>query len=208
MRRVTAKEMQEIDRIAIEEQGIPSLTLMENAGKAVAEVAMDMAKPDASISIVCGRGNNGGDGLVAARYLIENGYKPSICLLGDISNIKNDVKVNLEKLTKLNYSLANEINPDSDLIIDAIFGTGFKGETEGKVAQIIEFINALKRPVLTVDVPSGLDATTGKAAKFCIKADKTVTFGLPKQGFYVGDGPKYAGQITVKQIGFPKELLE
>lgn len=220
---VTSEQMQQIDKAAQERFGIPSITLMENAGKAAADVAMDMLNAEwvnesrKRVAVFCGRGNNGGDGLVISRRLIENGFFVKTYLLCEESRLKGDPAANLKLLKdmKADIDILKDISDlplirglsGYGLIIDAIFGTGIKGRPDELSAGVINAINTSGIKVLSVDVPSGLDATTGECASPCVKADDTVTFGLPKTGFYRLDGPKFTGRVIVKNIGFPDQLL-
>ncbi|MCQ9206606.1 MAG: NAD(P)H-hydrate epimerase [Omnitrophica bacterium] len=218
MKAVTAKEMQEIDRLAREEYGISPLRLMENAGRASAEEIFKRFKTGKG-SIFCGKGNNGGDGFVLARYLRERGIKTNVFLLGKASHIKNRAPlVNLDRLKKLNQRVdeiltqEDEIRfkakPECDFIVDAIFGIGFAGTLSAPARGVVEFMNAVQKPIFALDVPSGLDATTGETRGLCVRAYKTITFGLPKTGFSnVAAGP-YLGKVVVKDIGFPIALLK
>jgi len=194
--------MQEMDRRAIEEAGIPSSVLMENAGRYVAETAATGKK----VAIFCGTGNNGGDGFVAARYLKESGAEVSVYVVGKKARIKGDAKVNLEKMGLEAKEIGVPVELDVDLIIDAIFGIGLKGEVKEPARAIIKDLNAKSIPVISVDVPSGLDADTGEALGEAIKATKTVTMQIAKNGFYRGEGPRYTGEVIVANIGIPEEL--
>ena len=220
MKSVTAREMQSIDMIAEKEFNISSLTLMENAGGACASSAMDMinSRKDKSISIFCGRGNNGGDGLVISRCLLKSGFDLTTYVLSSEDRLKKDPAVNFRLLKELKNKVIlledkKSLPPIKELsgcglIIDAIFGTGFKGRPEGLAGDVIKLINESGAKILSVDLPSGLDSTTGECEGECVRADETVTFGLPKTGFYRGDGPKFTGKITIKNIGFPESLLK
>jgi len=211
MKIVTVLEMKELDRKAIEEFGIPSITLMENAGRGIAKVATDMLKDTSGkkVAIFCGTGNNGGDGFVADRYLAEQGIEVLVYIVGDKSRIKNDPLINLNKLEKMGVKINKislPIKIDTDLIIDAIFGIGLKGGVKGEVRDIIVDLNKNRAPVLSVDVPSGLDADTGEVLTEAIKAKKTVTMQFPKKGFYIGKGLEYTGEVITVDIGIPKKL--
>jgi ADP-dependent NAD(P)H-hydrate dehydratase / NAD(P)H-hydrate epimerase len=212
----TAEQMREFDRRAAEEFGVPSIVLMENAGRHVAKTVMDAYGPVTGrrITVVAGRGNNGGDGFVAARHLRDAGADVEVLLLADPSDVKGDAKINLDILLKSkqpvgsNPSLSEmeSILVHSHVIIDAIFGTGLRDEIKGPAADAIHAMNASARPVVAVDLPSGLDADTGKVWGVCVKADFTVTFALPKIGLYTYPGAAYAGKIVVVEIGIPHEL--
>ncbi|MGB2705349.1 MAG: NAD(P)H-hydrate epimerase [Candidatus Omnitrophota bacterium] len=217
MRYVTSQEMRRLDKEAVEKFGIPSVILMENAGRAVYEAAREMlsgAKEKKTLC-VCGRGNNAGDGFVAARHLINNGFDTEIFLLGDPATLRGDAKINYNilhkmkikfKLLKDNRKLDSfrESLQQSGLLIDAILGTGISGEVKEPFASVINLMNQSKKPILAVDTPSGLDATEGKALGSCIKATKTVTFAFPKTGFIKNDGPDKIGTLVVADISLPK----
>lgn len=219
MRAVTSRQMQEIDKAAQERFSIPSITLMENAGIAAASAAGEMLASNSSkVAIFCGKGNNGGDGLVISRLLIKNNFTVTTYLLCEKERLKPDPATNLNLLKGLTSKIISLNSKDNlpslkklssyDLIIDSIFGTGFRGAPDSFTAGLIGLINESKAEILSIDVPSGLDATTGKCEGACIKADQTITFGLPKTGFYKEDGPTRAGKVTVKNIGFPPSLLK
>ncbi len=219
MKAITAASMKEIDRKAQEIYGIQSIILMENAGIAVANLAKKvLRKKPKIIAVFCGKGNNGGDGYVAARHLFNNGFDVKVFVISNYSSIKGDSKINLEIILKMGievYELSDSLNKiyvkkildNSFLIIDAIFGIGFKGTVPDHIADIIDIMNSSKKPILAVDVPSGLEADTGKKTNICVNATKTLTFTLPKKGFYKNDGPYFTGNISVSDIGIPKALL-
>lgn len=221
MKRVTRKEIAAIDRCAIEEYKIPSIILMENAGRCAAEVALKMLKKQKGkkVSLFAGKGNNGGDGMVAARHLTNNGCEITCYLLGERERILSETtKKNLQILERMKLSLRAIPNLDSllnlrreieesALFLDAIFGIGLTGKVRSPYREIIEFLNGLKKPMLSLDIPSGLDADTGVVAETAIIATETVTFALPKKGLFLNDGPKYSGKITVAEISIPEELL-
>ena len=204
MKTVTAAEMMELDRHAIEDLKIASLTLMENAGRAVAEAARNSSRP----LVICGKGNNGGDGFVAARYLSEWGKDVTVILIGRVSDIKADPKVNigLLKVPVIEvpdleaFERVKDKFTGVDLIIDAIFGIGLNDLVKSPQADIITYINSLHKPIISVDVPSGLDATTGKVLRVAIRATQTITFAAMKRGLMNSD---YAGEVKVVDIGIP-----
>lgn len=219
MNYVTSQQMKEIDRRTQEEFGISAIVLMENAGQSVARVALDMlsGRKEKRVVCVCGKGNNGGDGFVCARHLINNGINTDVFLVGDKEGLKGEAKVNCDVLQKMGKtiktlhekdlaSFENELK-GTQLIIDAIFGTGLEGEVKEPYRSVIRLMNSSGKPVLSVDVPSGLDATEGKVLGVCVKATKTVTFGLPKTGFVRNDGPLHVGEVIVEDISIPKTLL-
>ena len=210
--------MREIDRRATAEYGLPSLLLMENAGLEVCEAAARMLSgvEGRPILVVSGKGNNGGDGFVAARHLTDAGADVTIAIAADVDQIKGDARTNLEIVFRMGircleiYEVSDLRDPmDScDLIIDALLGTGIKGAVTGLAAEIIGAINASGKPVLAVDLPSGVNADTGELAGPCIDAIETVTLALPKLGVVSCPAAKYAGYLTVGDIGVPDALVE
>lgn len=208
---LSVSEMQEVDRKAIEDRGIPSLTLMENAGKHVSEVAIEElgGLSKGRVLVFCGTGNNGGDGFVAARYLAKQGIGVGVYIIGDKSGIKGDPAVNLNILEEMGIKAEEIDSPvkiDTDLVIDAIFGIGLKGEVREPIKSIISGLNKEKIPIISVDVPSGLDADTGKVLGETIKAKKTVTMQFAKKGFYLQCGQEYTGEVRIVDIGIPEGL--
>lgn len=213
---MTAMQAKEIDRRAREEYGISTLTLMENAGRGVAEAAAARALVRGRkrrVAVFCGKGNNGGDGLVAARHLLAMGLKPDVFLAGRTDDVRGEARVNLEILLRLGQRVVSlderGLLPLKKriirygVIVDALLGVGLSGEVRGVVKGLIETINASKAYVISVDIPSGLDATSGKELGVCIRADMTVTFVAKKRGMTARDGRKMCGRIVVRDIGIP-----
>jgi hydroxyethylthiazole kinase-like uncharacterized protein yjeF len=205
LRVVTAEEMKALDRTAIEEYGISGLVLMENAGRHVVEVVRQVLGDvrDKVVTIFIGKGNNGGDGLVIARHLLNMGAEIKLLVLTNAEEITGDAAVNLEIWRKLGQKIYSIHHGDginivrlilmnTDLIVDAIYGTGFRGKVPEKVGRIIEVLNSSGKPIVAVDVPSGLEASNGKVDGPCIQATHTVTFGLPKLGLILEPGAGYA----------------
>jgi NAD(P)H-hydrate epimerase len=215
---VTSQQMRELDRKAIDEWGVPGLTLMENAGRAVADAALRLTEdmPDRPIVVLCGRGNNGGDGFVAARHLREAGRQVHVFLAATKDEVTGDAGTNLERLESAGPSAALVSDPArvgeacgaAGLVVDALLGTGLTGKTRGLPGQLIETVNESGARVLAVDVPSGLDADTGEPLGLAIRAVETVTMGLPKLGLFLYPGMDYAGRVTLADIGFPGNLLD
>lgn len=215
---VTGEEMRKIDETAISEYNIPSIVLMENAGIKVVQAILQLHEEASShkrITIVAGKGNNGGDGFVIARHLANKGIDIRVFVLGQLKDIKGDSGVNLQILKKMNIpilSLAEDKDLNklkigllyTDLIVDAIFGTGFRGAALGLAEQAIEMINKSGVKVMAVDIPSGLEANTGKTHGACIKADYTISFAYPKLGLVMHSASEYVGQLTVVDISIPK----
>jgi hydroxyethylthiazole kinase-like uncharacterized protein yjeF len=221
MRIVTAEEMKALERTAIEDYGIPGLVLMENAGRHVVEVIRQILGDvrDKTVTIFIGKGNNGGDGLVVARHLLNMGAVVKLLALAKIEDISGDAKINLDIWRKLDqkiYSIQHGdginivrlILMNTDLIVDAVYGTGFKGKISEKVGRIIEVLNNSGKPIVAVDIPSGLEANSGRVNGPCIQADHTVTFGLPKLGLFLESGSDYTGNLHVVDISLPAGLVE
>lgn len=221
MKVATAEVMQRLDRKTIEEAGIPGMVLMENAGRgAVREILKSYPVIlKGKVAVIAGRGNNGGDGFVIARYLMNRGVGVKLFLLAAQGEVKGDAKANLAIVLKMRGSLTEirDLNAwkaqvgeleGCDLIVDAIFGTGLKSEIKGFIKKVISDLNRLKTPKVAVDLPSGLDATTGEALGVCVKADLTITFALPKRGLLVYPGADFAGRLKIVDISIPSYLLE
>ena len=215
---VTAKEMQTIDRRAITEIGIPSLVLMENAGVAVVgEIEREFGDlSDKRCIILVGKGNNGGDGLVIARHLLNRNAKVKVFLLAEEDQLSEDCRFNLrifKKLqgeihvvTKANLSKLKINLALTDLVIDALVGTGFGGEIQGLLLEVVRLVNNCRKPVVAVDIPTGVNATTGAVSSHAVKADLTVTLALLKSGLLLYPGREYCGKIKLVDIGIPKSL--
>jgi len=221
LRLVSAQEMREIDRRTIEEYGIPGLLLMENAGRSVAWAVMEKLGRVAGkrVVILCGKGNNGGDGLVAARHLLQQGAVTKVFLACEPADFSGDARVNYEIYERLGQQLFSLVNSNglhllklalmqSDAVVDALYGTGFRGRMADRLGKIVETVNAAGKLVVAVDVPSGLEADTGRVNGPCIRADLTVTFGLPKLGLALEPGAVYAGELIVADISLPRALTD
>lgn len=218
MRTVTAREMREIDRRTIEEFGVPSYALMERAGRIVAEKTTELiGTPPKKVLVLAGKGNNGGDGLVAGRYLHERGYRVEVLLFSEGEKLKADPARNFVANAKLGipcrivgehfaWETVLEIFRDCDVIIDALFGVGLNRDLGEPYLSLIQEVNRSGRKIVSVDIPSGIDSDTGQIHGESIHATMTVTMGLPKKGFYEGEGPRVTGEIVVADI-FPKELI-
>ncbi|HLI59567.1 MAG TPA: NAD(P)H-hydrate dehydratase [Solirubrobacteraceae bacterium] len=203
-----ASEQRAIDAWAIEERGIPSLQLMENAGGALAEL-IDARAPTGRVAIVCGKGNNGGDGLVAARWLRGRGRDVDVLMLAPGEELTGDARANYERLTgEEPLMFMSEMLTGASVVVDAIFGTGFSGEPRDRAADAIAAINrAVEGPdaplVIACDVPSGVDGSTGEVASAAVRADLTITFAAAKPGLWISPGKTHAGEVTVADIGIP-----
>ncbi|MDY7037303.1 MAG: NAD(P)H-hydrate dehydratase [Thermodesulfobacteriota bacterium] len=216
MRLVRASEMQEMDRMTIQELGIPGVVLMENAARGATRLFLDHFTPgeDSHIVLLCGRGNNGGDGYVMARYLHEAGLKVSVVVLSEFTKISGDALTNLKVIRRMNLDVrevpgtdewgkCNEAIKSCDFIIDGILGTGLNSPIRGFYGKVIEETNALKKPLMAIDIPSGLNADTGQIMGLAIEADLTVTFGFPKIGHVVFPGAGIVGRLQRVDIGIP-----
>jgi NAD(P)H-hydrate epimerase len=212
MRVPTSSEIAALDRRATEIFGIPVTALMEQAGRRVAQAALLLLGPRARrVAILAGKGNNGGDGFVAGRVLREQGLQVTALLIAPAGDYTGDAGRTLAEARAAGVELrdASEVDLASfDLIIDALFGTGFKGPARGAPRALIEAANASGVPILAVDIPSGLDADTGRPEGPAIHAAATVTMGLPKVGLVVYPGAELAGTIYVADICYPPELAE
>jgi hydroxyethylthiazole kinase-like uncharacterized protein yjeF len=210
-------EVRAFDAWAINELGISRLVLMENAGRSCAEAVLGNlpGTKDPRVCIFCGTGNNGGDGFVVARHLLNRGIRPVVALCGQRAKVKGDARSNLDILEELGV-VVEEMDPDAgednrsrvavfggggDMIIDAIFGTGLTGSLRDEHKRLIEAINGLGRPILAVDIPSGLDCDTGQPLGAAIKAKWTVTFVAVKKGFAFETAREYTGEVFVASIG-------
>lgn len=203
---LTAAEMSTADNLAVE-HGVPSLTLMENAGRSVADAARRLVPPGSRVAVLCGPGNNGGDGFVAARHLKRASYDVRLYLIGPRDALKGDA---FEMARRFDGPV-REMTPDAvesvHLIIDALFGAGLTRPLSGISAEMAEAMNAARAPVLAIDVPSGLDGSTGLASGPVVEADQTVTFFRRKPGHLLMHGRALCGDVTTVSIGIPAEVL-
>lgn len=220
MKIVSAEEMRGIDRRASQDFGVASLILMENAGIRVVEVAETFLEstPLRRVVIVAGKGNNGGDGLVVARHLLNSGAQVETFLLGNPEEMTPDTLVNYEILRKMEarlFPLQDEegINRlfistlSADLIIDALYGISFRGRLGEFDSRVVSILNQSQRPIIAVDIPSGVEADTGRVMGEAVRASWTVTLALPKLGLLMEPGSSYAGRVTVADISIPSKLL-
>mgnify|MGYP005832623703 CR=1 FL=1 len=221
MKVATSQQMQALDRKTIEEVGIPGMVLMENAGRGAAE-ALLRSFPDAHrkrIVIVCGKGNNGGDGFVVARYLRNWNHSVKVLLLGHPETLQGDARANFEIFSRMKgeillcpgreeFEKVKSPLGEADLLVDAIFGTGLHSEVSGFYRELIDHLNGLGKPILAIDIPSGLDANTGRPLGTAVRASLTVTFGLPKVGHLIPPGSEYTGALKVIDIGIPPFLVD
>jgi NAD(P)H-hydrate epimerase len=216
--------VRELDRLAIEEHGIGSIVLMENAGRACAEWAIRMLG-DASSGptlVLCGPGNNGGDGFVVARTLRNRGFEVELWFAAELASL-DACAPDVRKNAALWRGVGGEIHevaateqvaraaarlPDAALVIDALFGTGLTRPLEAPWSDLVHAVNGASRSTLAVDVPSGLDANTGEVLGAAVRAGVTVSFVAMKPGFYLADGPAHVGRLVLAEIGVPAALVE
>ena len=214
-----------LDRLAMEEFGLPGVVLMENAGRGVADLIVELGI-DGPVAICCGKGNNAGDGFVIARHLALRGYDPRVLLWGEPDELPGDAAVNFRVIRRTGISietfptthLADRWEADririqgqfnrAEWIVDSLLGTGARGDPRPPLDRVIELINQAACRKLAVDVPSGLDCDTGIPSNQTVRADHTCTFVAPKTGFLVPVAADYVGKIHVLDIGAPREVLD
>jgi len=226
MKVVTAAEMRQIDQDTIEGIGIPGIVLMETAGSAIVRAIEQHYPTCQRIGIFAGKGNNGGDGIVIARQLAHIGRDVLLFLVSPEDSFTGEAHTNLQIAKRLGLRI-EEILTDAalgsdffaerstslthiascELLVDAIFGTGLRGAVRNPIATVINAINRLPTPILSVDLPSGLDADTGHRLGVCVQADRTVTIGLPKRGLLMHPGAELVGKLEVVDIGFPEQVV-
>lgn len=213
----TVDEMRSLDQKAITQYGIEDIILMENAGHAVFDaIAREFGVAGRSFVVFCGAGNNGGDGFVVARKIHANGGRVRLILLGNPEGYRGSAKTNYEIVRRLPVELDRLEDPQSlriplahcDVIVDAIFGTGLARDVGGIYADVIEAINASGKPVVSVDIPSGVHGDTGHVMGVAVHAEVTVTFGLPKLGNFLYPGFDLGGTLYVTHISFPPAMYE
>ena len=222
MKVVTAAEMRQIDQDTIEGIGIPGIVLMETAGSAIVRAIEQHYPTCQRIGIFAGKGNNGGDGIVIARQLAHIGRDVRLFLVSPPDSFTGEAQTNLQIAKNLELRIEEILTETEfygtgtvpttlascELLVDAIFGTGLRGAVRDPIATIINAINELPTPILSVDLPSGLDADTGHPLGTCVRADRTVTIGLPKRGLLIHPGAELAGKLEVVDIGFPEPVID
>jgi len=222
---VTSSEMREIDRKTIEDFGVPGEALMDRAGTGVAEIVRFLARisgcVDSPVHLIAGRGNNGGDAFVAARYLKRDDFEVDVWLAGEAAAIRGDALSHLNKMKSEGIQLSElpttrdwdvvlaSSHANGGIVVDGVLGTGIGGPARGPASGAIRFVNALadRSLIVAVDVPSGLNADTGEAEGDAVKADVTATMGLPKRGLAEPCAVEYVGSVEVVDIGIPDELV-
>jgi len=221
MRVLNTQQMREADRRTIDEIGIPSIVLMENAGRQ-AVAAMEAAFDDLAsshVGVLCGRGNNGGDGFVVARTLVQRGVETSVFLLGRVADVRGDARTNLEVLGRIGLTVVeigdaqewelhfSEIS-QCELLVDAVLGTGFHGQLSGLLETVVADVNGLGVPVVAIDLPTGLSADTHEVAGEAIEASMTVTLAAPKIPLILPPADSHGGDLVIADIGIPLPVLD
>lgn len=219
MRSFSRREIREVDRRAIDDYGLPGLVLMENAGRSATELLVDQLQATGRVVIVCGKGNNAGDGFVMARHLANRGLRVEILLASPVEKLSGDAAVFSQVLLRagtIMHDLSAATSADwraalmkasPTWIVDALLGTGLAGPAQGPMAAAIEGINATEIPVFAVDLPSGFDCDSGVPAGLCIRAKHTGTFVARKIGFDNPDSVQWTGNVHVLDIGLPPGML-
>lgn len=219
MRILSAEAMREVDRCAIEELGIPSLVLMENAAIGVVDAIGEIYEEAESAAIFCGPGNNGGDGLAIARHLAVRGYEVQVFLVAGRRGMRGDAEVQLGICRRQGLAIQEVADEDgvvealeeareADLIVDALFGTGLSKPLEGLLADLVQGLNDLPVPCVSVDLPSGLNGSRSEPLGPHIEADLTVTFAAPKIAHVFPPASESVGELVVTDLGIPPELVE
>ncbi|MBF0319284.1 MAG: NAD(P)H-hydrate dehydratase [Nitrospirae bacterium] len=211
MKVVTGGQMKQIDTKTIVDIGIPAMVLMERAGVATAGHILEKFPPG-DVCVLCGPGNNGGDGIVVARELFNNGFNVRVYIASHMEGLNDDCRFQYKIAEKLGIEIIFKSNiKDSDLrdslIVDALFGTGLNKPVKDAIAKTIEAVNSRPRPVVSVDIPSGISADNGEVLGKAVRATATVTFGLPKRGHLLYPGKDHTGELFVENIGFPYQFL-
>lgn len=214
---LTRAQVREVDRRAIEEFGIPGIVLMENAGRGAAEIIQTRIPAAGRAVIVCGRGNNGGDGFVIARQLTLSGVSAQIFLACDPGLMTGDAATNFAIAQRMGLAITRVDRPEdiatalaamrsADVLVDALLGTGFVGDVRAPLDDLISAINTVGRRVIAIDVPSGLDCDTGRPCNATVRAAETITFVARKVGFDIPSAADYTGEVHVVGIGAPYAL--
>jgi NAD(P)H-hydrate epimerase len=217
MKALTRAESRDVDRRAIEELGIPGIVLMENAGRGVVDVLMNREPCPRNVLILCGKGNNGGDGFVIARHLLIREVAVQVAIFTPAEQFTGDAQTNFQIIERLRLSIADlsqatdlvasldKLAQGCDWLVDALLGTGAVGEPREPYRTAIQWLNRQTIPKLAVDLPSGLDCDTGKPSATTVRADVTCTFHAPKLGFSTREAQEILGELKVVSIGLPIE---
>lgn len=221
---LTRTHVRDLDRRATAEYGLPGVVLMENAGRGCAELLMKLNPTKKLAVILCGPGNNGGDGFVIARHLDNHGWPATVVFVADRIPTRGDSAPNYTAAARSHLILSSDRNdfipdpsgnrvfelcfPEKPWVVDALFGIGLTRELAGPYRSVVEEVNASKLPVLAIDIPSGLDCDTGEPLGPTVRATHTATFVAPKRGFLNPKSREWTGQVHVIDIGAPKKLVD
>lgn len=218
---VSAQEMRQMDRMTMEQLGVPPAVLMENAGAALAREVLARYPDRRRVTVLCGAGNNGGDGFVTARWLANQGADVTVCFLGAVDRLSPESALHyrilqqmgervrwLEPTTEEDWEAVRRQLAQTDLVVDALLGVGLSRPVAGKWAQVMDWVNESPAVVVAADIPSGVNADTGAVEGVAVKADVTVTFGCPKRGHYLFPGADLRGELVVADISIPMWLAE
>ena len=215
---LTRAQVRAVDARAVAEFGIPSLVLMENAGRGAAEWLADQLEPASRVLLLCGPGNNGGDGGVVARHQDLRGVPTRVVWFGTPAHFSADARTQFQILSRAGFEPVVEPGPvsvdrltawlhEADWVVDALLGTGLSRAVEGPIRLVIEAMNSSGKPILALDLPSGLDADLGLPLGIAVRATATVTFVAPKIGFAAPGAADYTGPVHVAHIGVPRSVL-
>ncbi len=221
MRVLNTQQMREADRRTIEEIGLPSIVLMENAGRQ-AVAAMEAAFDDLAtshVAVLCGRGNNGGDGFVVARTLAQRGIESTVFLLGSVADVRGDARTNLEVLGRIGLGVVEIANAQDwelhfsevsacDMVVDALLGTGFSGALTGLLETVVADVNGLGVPIVSIDLPTGVSADSHLVAGTAVEASMTVTLAAPKIPLVVPPADSHGGDLVIADIGIPPPVID
>lgn len=217
---LTREQVRRVDRLAVEQYAMTGLVLMENAGRNAAAIIHDAYGPTGDAILFCGTGNNGGDGFVIARHLHNLGWRVRLVLTGSASSMTYDTAANCAIIRAMDLPLMEAADADrqrtavgtvqpSDVVVDSLLGTGFRGDVRSPMAELIDKLNSTnRRAMVSVDVPSGLDCDDGLPSNATIRADLTITFVASKTGFSRSVAAPYTGRVEVVDIGTPRELID
>ncbi|WP_339744562.1 NAD(P)H-hydrate epimerase [uncultured Rubinisphaera sp.] len=216
---LTSSQSRRVDQLAIEKYGVPSLVLMENAGRGCAEIFLVECIENGPTVIVCGKGNNAGDGFVIARHLYVHQEEVEVLMLFPPEELSEDARINFEIIDKIgishrlvdphqNAESIRETFDGAEWIMDAMLGTGISGEVREPFATMIQLMNEAESEKLAIDLPSGLDADSGEILGSCVNANATVTFAAKKRGLLKNKGPQQSGEIHVVGLGIPNFVIQ
>lgn len=200
---LTAAQMREVDRLMMEDIGVTLVQMMENAGRALADLVLRRFGARTAL-VMAGSGGNGGGGIAAARHLANRGVRARVVLAAGVSRMARVPRIQLGIARRLGISISTQPDPGADVLIDALLGYGLEGDPRGRAAELIRWANAAEAPVVALDLPSGLDATTGRVGDPCIRAAATLTLAMPKAG--LREAPEVVGELYLADISVPPSV--